>query len=802
MPLQSIQAVAHPAGNRIDLAWWPDATLPADGVRVVRREGRYPQHPQDGVIVADVTTATAVSDLNLPAERVYYYSLFPFTGGPPVYEYDPGNRAMALATAPNGYAQTMLGLLPAIYHRYDKDTRFLARFLRIGGGQLDQFHSLANFSRRLRQLDKTPGPLLPLLAQWIAWQTDYKRDLNTQRDEIRNAPAIYRRIGLAPTLEATIKRINNWESRSKEYVHNIFASNQPPRLNLWSLRRDSGGAWSATETLQSLDYCYEGRASHVVDSNGVRRLFYHTQRKGRWEIWSKTTPWAALSPDMLGELAAGPITAALWQALTDAGLSLAQTSMLSVIGSRVWEIADGARRFTIEREAAQLTVYDRNEDAMAFGHSRPEVAGPELAARINKYPSVAPQGDVLWLFWTVCDEATGRWRVELRRRQNAQWSEVGPAAADGAAINPFIEAGDYAAARPRRRAFAAADGDGGVWLFWQEYGNGRWRLRYNYHDGVAWGEAISLPLDGGADPRVQDDIMAVVTPGATERIYLFWARPAAVVSADGERWQVAVRMKNDQALDAANWSAVKTLPKAAADNHHDREPFALLNAGGQPEVFWASNREDSGWSVWRSTLLNFETGNWSPAERITEPVSQQRAPLPVALGAGSGLGLFYRGNRKRVYNSEIYRATEMHDERYGGSFAADTRHYRLIELRDRFEDPQRYTYDTGRNGVRDDGDRIARDTIGAFIGTDTLTDQEVANGVARLRPIVQEFMPMTDRAVFITDRTVHAEYVYDYTRPATAAPRYIDSSYLDEWVGTAEESALADGEDFSAELES
>jgi hypothetical protein len=187
-------------------------------------------------------------------------------------------------------------------------------------------------------------------------------------------------------------------------------------------------------------------------------------------------------------------------------------------------------------------------------------------------------------------------------------------------------------------------------------------------------------------------------------------------------------------------------------------------------------------------------------------VCQQRAPLPVALGAGSGsgseLGLFYRGNRKRVYNSEIYRATEMHDERYGGSFAADTRHYRLIELRDSFEDPQRYTYDTGKDGVRDDSDRIARDTIGAFIGTDTLTDQEVANGVARLRPIVKEFMPMTDRAVFITDKTIHAEYVYDYARPATAAPRYIDSSYLDELVVAAEETALAEGEDFSAELES
>lgn len=794
MPLQSIQALAHPDGNRIDLEWSPDPAASMDGVRVVRREGRYPRHPEDGVIVADVA-GDAVSDLNLHAERVYYYALFPFTGAPPVYEHDAGNRALALATAPNGYAATMQGLLPAIYHRYDKDTQFLARFLRLAGGQLDQLHSLASFSRQLRKLEATPGTLLPLLAQWIAWKTDYKRDLDRQRDEIRNAPALYSRIGLLPVLEATIKRINDWESRSKEYVHNVFAGNRPPRLNLWSLRRNADGVWSAGETLQSLDYCYEGRTAHAVDAHGVRRLFYHTERQGRWEIWSKATPSIALGTDLLGELAAGPLSAMLWQALTDAGLALAQTSQVNNVDTRVWEIVDGARSFVIEQAASQLIVYDLNEDAMTFGASRPEIVSGEL----NKYPCAVAQDDALWLFWTAHEVVTGQWRVRLRRRRNARWSAIGPESADTAAVNPFIEGGAYDPARPRRRAFATADGAGNVWLFWQEYTGGRWQLRYNRHDGAAWGEAVTLPPDGGADPEAQDDIMALALPGPA-RIALFWARQAPVASAEGKRWQIALRMKGDQAFDAANWSVVRTLPKASNDDHHDREPYALVNGDGEIEVFWASNREDSGWSVWRSTLLDFGTGSWSTPERITEPVCQQRAPLPVALG--DGLGLFYRSNRKRVYESEVYRATETHDERYGGSFTADPRHQGLIGLRDSFEDPQRYTYDTGVDGLRDDGDRIARDTIGAFVETDTLSGEQVAQGIARLRGVVKEFMPMTDRAVFIPAMSLHADYVYDYARLSAAAPRYIHSSYFDEWTAVAEESALEEGEDFSAVLES
>lgn len=796
MPLQSIQAVAHPDGNRVDLNWRIDPAVPVDGVRVVRRSGRYPLHPDDGAVVVttDMSTDTAFSDTGLKAGQVYYYSLFPYQGDPPVYQSDDDNRVMALVTAPNGYPEYMLGLLPAIYHRYDKDTQFLARFLQIVGGQFDQFHSLAEFNRRLRDVRHTPGPLLPLLAQWIGWRTDYNRQLDGQRDELRNAPAIYRRVGLMPTLEATIKRISNWESRGKEYVHNVFASNRPPRLNLWSMRRDAGGDWTDDETLQSLDYCYEGRPSIAADAQGVHWLFYHTERKGRWEIWSKTTPAITLDAALNSELVAGDLPLALWTAIDAAGLSLSQTSTLNSLGGNIWEIVDGPQRYVLEQLAENLRVYDVNTDEMVFSASVPQIVSDE----INKYPSAALQGDTLWLFWSSYT-TDGQWRVHYRRRDNARWTATDPQS-DEKASNPFMEGMVYDAARQRRRAFAVNDDGGGLWLFWQEY-NGAWQLRYNRHDGTQWGEPVTLPPDGMDDPRVQDDIMAVISPGAPDpRIYLFWARQHAIASTGEQRWQVALRVKDNQAPDAANWSSVHELPKAIVDNHHDREPYALLNAADELEVFWASSREDSGWSIWRSTLQDVATDTWEAAERITEPVYGQRAPLARLIT--DGLGLFYRGNRKRVYNSEIYRATEIHDDRYAGSLSLDVRHQQFVQLHEKFEDAQRYTYDTGVDGKRDDSNRIARDTVGAFLNADTLSEQEIHNGIARLREVVKEFMPMTDRAVFIPDKSLHTEYVYSYSLPPAGDSRYIVSTYSDDWISSLETSALGPEEDFDAVLES
>ena len=92
---------------------------------------------------------------------------------------------------------------------------------------------------------------------------------------------------MIPTVEATVKRLVGWESRTKEFVHNVFRSNQPERFNLWVREQNSAGAWSTPTAPLSLDFAYEGRPTAVRDQGGTLWLFYHTLRKGRWDIWYK-----------------------------------------------------------------------------------------------------------------------------------------------------------------------------------------------------------------------------------------------------------------------------------------------------------------------------------------------------------------------------------------------------------------------------------------------------------------------------------------------------------------------------------
>ena len=66
MRLQRITAVAHPAGNRIDLTWAHPDPAQFPGVRVVRREGTHPTTPQpgspgEGIVVADTNPTAPTS---------------------------------------------------------------------------------------------------------------------------------------------------------------------------------------------------------------------------------------------------------------------------------------------------------------------------------------------------------------------------------------------------------------------------------------------------------------------------------------------------------------------------------------------------------------------------------------------------------------------------------------------------------------------------------------------------------------------------------------------------------------------
>ncbi|MDN3522553.1 hypothetical protein [Halomonas ramblicola] len=735
MRLEAIIARPNPHGYGVDLAWGYPPAPDYPAVRVVRRSGTHPLDPDDGVVVAEGEGLTAARDTGLEAEVTYYYTLFPYRGTPRDYVVDRRNRVAAMATGVYQLAEQMYEALPALYRRYDialpDPTRVAAedaergqlrRLLELPGAQLDQLYSVIRALPRLYEVPQAPGSVLPLLAQWIGWQTDTRRELDSQRNELAYAPALYQRLGILPTVSATTKRVTGWESRTKEFVHNVHRSNQPERLNLWARRRDTTGeepdGWPAQGEPLSLDHAFDGRPA-LAREGDVLWLFYHTPRNGRWDLWYKT-------------LAIG---------------------------------ADGT--WTPSRRLTHRAVLD-------------------------KHPTATVAGGVLWLFWSGFDEADGRWRLYRQRREAGEWlAEPELAGVTGVGSQ-----------EP-----AATRADGAVWLFWLQREAGSSRLRYARHAGGGWSADVDFPDDDGALPRVEAEPFAAFqgAPGSP-RLFVFWARKRPGGGAGQTRWQIAYRVKTSLAADASGWSNVRTLPVDPPEaDFHDRQPFAHVDDGGELTLYWSSNRGTTGYCLWRSRLSAFDsdlaagTDTWSEPRRLTDGPYAER--YPAVIDAGTERWLLYRSNRHLSHRSQVYRATTLIDGRYAGSLAVDPRNGAQLALHRAYEDFLTFTFDTGDGGRRDDRHWYGRDTVGIYLDNDTLDEAVVARGIDRLGRVLREFMPLTERAVFMPRHDLHTEWVYHYHRPAAGDHHTITETLIDELNGERQESLFGPGEDFSDQLE-
>ncbi len=717
MRLKNITATPNPSGNRIDLKWENPDPEQYPGVRVVRREATHPTLPEDGVLVVEGNGLNSALDEKLKGETTYYYTLFPFKGEPPEYQLDRHNRISAMATSPNNTTGQMYDLLPGIYHRYDTK-RQLRSFLDLPGSQLDQLYSFAKAMLDMHNFDRIDGRMLPLLAQWIGWKTDYSLEIESQRNEIRNAPSVYKTIGIIPTVEATVKRITGWDSRTKEFVHNVFLSNRPERLNLWVRQRSSAGEWSEPAEPLSLDFAYEGRPAIVRDGGGTLWLFYHTQKKRKW------------------------------------------------------------KRGKTCREVCNIW-YKTFDIVHGWTPSKP------LTNRlsIDKYPSTAMQGDTLWIFWSVYNEKDCKWHIEYRTYSEEGWSQL------QSNNEPFanVEA-------ERKKPLVIADNTGGLWLFWLEKVGLRWQMKYNRHEGSTWGPSVSFPLDGGQDPRVEGDPFVLFYPaeGQPQRLWVFWSRQEPSGEPGQTRWSVVCRVKENSNLDAAGWSNVRILSTVPPE-YHDREPAAIIK-DDNIELFWSSNRNGS-WSIWQRTL---SADVWGVEKQVTKTPYSQRDPLPLSID--DRMMLIYRSNESLSYTSKVYGATETADLRYVGCTTVHTRDSEKIALRGNFDDFQTYIYDAGKDGKRADVDWYARDTIGLYLEPNTMDAEKLNSGIARIRKVLGEFMPITDRAVFISPVDLHIEHIYTYGLHRTEESKYISEAHFDTFIPVLEEVVPVPEDEFSDKI--
>ncbi|MBV7328172.1 phage tail protein [Chloroflexi bacterium TSY] len=745
MRLQEITATPHPSGNRIDLSWVNPDPDQYPGVRVVRREGTHPTAPDDGVVVTEGVELTSAVDENLQSETVYYYGLFPYTAKQSNneqsdYQFDRHNRTAAMATAPYDMAGRMMDLLPGIYHRYDtilpdpetprlseadQPRGQLRRFLDLPGGQLDQLYSLARAMLNLYDIDQVDGRLLPLLAEWIGWQTNYRLDIDAQRNELRSAPSVYQRIGIIPTTEATVKRILGWESRVKEFVHNVFLSNHPEQLNIWLRTRPSSGQWSTPTGPLSLDFAYEGRPTAVLDAGGTLWLFYHTRRNERWDIWYKSLLTFTLDAALQADLARGVLSIALQQAFAEHGFSLSLETKIAAKSGDEWLLTDAENQesYTIRVDADQLTVYRWAPSQRLTNRMQ-----------IDKHPTAVMQGDILWVFWDSYDPTGRTWQINYRTYRGSEWS----------AIETF---GDEDTAR--RTPAAAVDHSRSLWLFWLEKSGDEWGLKYARRTGDEWGF-----VDNDQAPRVESDLFVLfqpanATPDATPRLWVFWAHKVSTGEPNQTRWQIAYRVATN--IDASDltpdWGRIHMLQKESP-HYDDREPAAFVNADGDLELFWSSN-QDGSWSIWHSTLRDIEHNTWNDAEQITANPYSQRAPFPVSIGTSTWL--LYRSNESVTYASAVYGATQTMDFRYAGATTVDTRNVAKIALRSQYEDCQAYTYDVGQDGVRTDLDWYARDTVGMYLNAETEDQQIIRRNRNLIEKVLQQFLPIQIRVVFIIE---------------------------------------------------
>ena len=299
MEVLDLKAEPHPNGNRVDLVWKNPTEANFRGVKILRREVTYPELPGDLSSIFQIhdepialTPAGAdahFSDFGLKSETVYYYAVAAYDDTLPTAKHFP----VFISCMPTGAYQsagTMYRNLPALYQRFDllkppsapevdpadKDKGQLLRLMELVGPQFDLLRSFARAGRDFSDVNRIDGDLLPLLADWIGWDSGFNLPLVKQRNEINYAPHFYRTTGIPANLRATLNRVTPWPAQMKEFVHNVFLSNHPEQLHIWEI--DQLGVAGHDPQMVTLDMAYEGKPVALQAADGMLWLFYHARR--------------------------------------------------------------------------------------------------------------------------------------------------------------------------------------------------------------------------------------------------------------------------------------------------------------------------------------------------------------------------------------------------------------------------------------------------------------------------------------------------------------------------------------------
>jgi phage tail-like protein len=512
---------------------------PADAA--AEEDGVVTLHEQFSEDSGDWTRSLQVSDLGAATEETSYYTLF--TADPS----DPGNwasergwTARATPTERYGFPDRMYGLLPSVHQYYDEPAPEdrgrgqLRRFLQVFGVGLDHLMSGAESLRTRHDLTNAREDFLPALGTWIAWPTDRTAALPMQRSEIRMAPDVYETVGTIPNIVALATRVTGWRCEAKEFVHNLFMTNAPeafPVRELWELTHDGTDFHDPVRLTTTEEF--DGRPAAVVDAGGATTLVWHSNRAGRWELWTRQVGGGGDTDPAPVEEPVADEPAPTYSDLSPAAIRFPAS------GGDLWLFWES------DREGA-WDVWGRTHDGSAWG--KPFRITDHAAADRRPGAALGPD-DTLWVFW----ESERRGPPEI-------WSRV----YDGSLWSPAVRITE-GPGRDHDPA-AALDAAGLLWLVWRRDVGDRSRLYGRVLDGGTWGE--QTPLEDGP---WRDESPALVRRGG--ELWLLWNSDRT------GRWELWGRVHDGTGWGEAFQITMRPDP--------DKEPTLALD-GTDLRVFWRS----------------------------------------------------------------------------------------------------------------------------------------------------------------------------------------------------------------------
>lgn len=234
---------ARPIPGHWMLVRWDIPTGTWNNFRIVRGLYGFARDAEDGVILGEWTRS------EVPTSLVDYGAPSPDVADPTIYELPPGRfvyytilletaentwvisgGAIGLVTGSYEYEQALYHLLPEYWRERDSQlsTRYvtqngvqvpdpssvhrepLRRFLRLFGYEFDTIRAEYDSLLTLRDIDRTAGGVLPLLAHDLGAYSDISMDVTQTRRLLRHLVYLNKVKGTVPGVEGAVSAYTSW----------------------------------------------------------------------------------------------------------------------------------------------------------------------------------------------------------------------------------------------------------------------------------------------------------------------------------------------------------------------------------------------------------------------------------------------------------------------------------------------------------------------------------------------------------------------------------------------------------------